>query len=82
MLDNTSGVCLSSLKCKSHPLIVNRSMLFGGNTQGGKGTPTHGIYNMFVLLERAFFAVGYQFSPVNVTYNCICSVIYTSYNDP
>ena len=41
VLENTSGVCLSSsLKCKSHP-PYSCNMLFEGNTQRRGGTPIH-----------------------------------------
>ena len=63
MLENSSGVCLSSLKCKSHlPKQIY--------AQGGGGTLIHGIYNIYCLCcgKGHGFEVGYQFSPVDVTH--------------
>ena len=79
MLENTIGVCLSSLKCKSHP-PKQIYVLWRKHSKGeGHDSHTWDIYtgNMFVLWERAFsFEVGYQFSPINITYNCVHGVIF------
>ena len=48
VLEN-SGVCLSSLKCKSHS---PKQILFGGNTQGGGGIPIHGIYIIIYVVGK------------------------------
>ena len=51
--------------------LLYRSMLFEGNTQRGRGhSHTYGIVCLCWGKGHGF-EVGYQLSPVDVTYNCI-----------
>ena len=75
VLENTSGVCLSSLKCKSQPPKQIYACCLEETPKGAGGTPIHGIYDMFVFWERAWFWGSVSVSLVDVTYNCIHGVI-------
>ena len=60
--------------------LLNRCMVFEGNTQRGEGALPYMGYmlevNLFLCCgKRHAFEVGYQFSPVDVTYKCILGVI-------
>ena len=72
MLENTSGVCLSSLKCKSHP--PKQICGLWRKHAGGGGTPIHASLGYIISLccgKGHSFEVGYQFSPFDVASNCI-----------
>ena len=66
VLENTSGVCLSSLKCKSHP-PKQIYALWRKHPRGEGALPYMGHVICLCCGKGHGFEVGYQFSPVNVT---------------
>ena len=77
-MENTSGVCLSSLKCKSHtPKEIYMYAQTLEETPKGEGALLYMGYIISLCWGKGLgFQVGYQFSPVDITYNCIHGVIF------
>ena len=76
MLENTSGVCLSSLKCKSHPPKAIYAQTLEETPKGEGVLPYMGYIISLCWGKGHGFEVGYQFSLVDITYNCNHGVIF------